>query len=224
MSSLAWGRIDAVILDMDGLILDSERMALGLLAQAAEDLGLPWRADVGLAMVGLDSRDSDQVIRRHLGADFPVAELRQAFGERYGAAIAERRIDAKPGVRELLDVLDKVGLPRAVATSTQRSRARAKLTAVGLFERFHGLVCGDEVARGKPAPDIFLAAARLLAAAPGSCLVLEDSNAGARGALAAGMRVVIVPDLLSPDADLLAAGTPVCASLHEVAAQFLSRA
>jgi beta-phosphoglucomutase-like phosphatase (HAD superfamily) len=216
--------IAAVILDMDGLILDSERMALALLAQSARELGLPWHADVGFAMVGLKASDSERVIRERLGADFPVADLLQAFGDRYEAAIDGGRIGTKPGIRELLDVLDEAVLPRAVATSTRRSRARAKLAAVGLLERFDGMVCGDEVARGKPAPDIFLAAAALLEAAPSSCLVLEDSNAGARGALAAGMRVVIVPDVLAPAADLVAAGTPICSSLHDVAAHLAREA
>lgn len=213
-------RVDAVIFDMDGLLLDSERVAVALFAEAAEALDLPWRHEVGLAMVGLNSRDSDSVIRRALGEAYPVDRLREAFGERYEAAIAERRIPLKPGAMELFERLDAIGLPRAVATSTRRSRALPKLDAVGLLSRVHIVVCGDEVARGKPAPDIFLAAAHALQVAPGDCLVLEDSNAGVRGALAAGMPTVMIPDLLQPDDDVLAAGVPLRDSLHCVAELF----
>jgi len=209
--------IAGVIFDMDGLLLDSERVALATVAAAAAELGLEWRAEVGLAMVGLNSKDGPAMIRRHLGDDYPVTELYEVFGRRYEAAIAEGRIPLKGGVGELFDVLDTLALGRVVATSTQRARAEPKLAAVGLLARLHGMVCGDEVAHGKPAPDIFLAAAARLGVPVANCLVLEDSNAGVRGALAAGARVVMVPDLLQPAADVQAAGVPLAGSLHELA-------
>ena len=89
----------------------------------------------------------------------------------------------------------RCAFPRAVATSTRRERARAKLARRGLLARFAALVGGDEVARGKPAPDIFLLAAARLGVAPADCVVLEDSEPGVRGALAAGMMPIMVPDL-----------------------------
>ena len=216
--------IRAVIFDMDGLLLDSERIALSIIADAALELGLPWRAEVGLAMVGLNSRDSDAIVRQHLGQDYPVDALRDAFGRRYEIAIDAGLIPAKDGAAELLDLLDALGLPRMVATSTRRSRAEPKLAAVGLLSRFHGMVCGDEVSRGKPDPEIFLAAAGRMGVAPQHCLVLEDSNAGIRGALAAGMRPVMVPDMLQPADDVLAAGVRLAASLLEVRDAFLADA
>ncbi len=208
--------IHAVIFDMDGLLLDSERIALFIINEVALELGLPWRAEVGLAMVGLNSRDSDAIVRQHLGQDYPLDTLRDAFGLRYEQAIDEGRIPAKAGAAELLDLLDHLNLPRMVATSTRRSRAEPKLAAVGLLSRFHGMVCGDEVSRGKPDPEIFLTAAKRLGVAPQNCLVLEDSNAGIRGALAAGMCAVMVPDLLQPAADVLAARVRLAASLLDV--------
>ncbi|MDD3352977.1 HAD family phosphatase [Zoogloea sp.] len=212
--------IQGVIFDMDGLLLDSERVALATVAEAAAQLGVPWRYDVGLALVGLNSRDGPAVIRQHLGEDYPTTELYETFGRLYEVAIVEGRIPLKAGVIELFEVLDALGTPRVVATSTRRSRAEPKLAAVGLLTRLHGMVCGDEVSLGKPAPDIFLAAAGRLGVPAANCLVLEDSNAGVRGALAAGARVVMVPDLLEPAADVRAAGVPRLASLHE-AASFL---
>lgn len=209
--------IRGIIFDMDGLLLDSERVALATVAAAAAELGLEWRAEVGLAMVGLNSQDGPAVIRHHLGDDYPVADLYEAFGRIYEEAIAAGRIPLKGGVMALFDVLDGLSLGRVVATSTRRSRAEPKLAAVGLLPRVHGMVCGDEVSRGKPAPDIFVAAAARLGVPVANCLVLEDSNAGVRGALAAGTRVVMVPDLLQPADDVRAAGVPVAASLHDIA-------
>ena len=219
----AAGDIHGIIFDMDGLLLDSERVALATVAAAATELGLEWRAEVGLAMVGLNSKDGPAVIRRHLGEDYPVADLYDAFGRIYEAAIAAGSIPLKGGVMELFDVLDGLSLGRVVATSTRRSRAEPKLAAVGLLPRVHGMVCGDEVSRGKPAPDIFLAAAKRLGVPVANCLVLEDSNAGVRGALAAGTRVVMVPDLLQPADDVRAAGVPVAVSLHDIAGFLVAR-
>ena len=216
--------IHAVIFDMDGLLLDSERVALATVAEAAAELGVTWRYEVGLALVGLNSKDGPAVIRQHLGEDYPTAALYDTFGRLYEMAIAEGRIPLKGGVTALFDVLDTLGLGRVVATSTRRSRAEPKLAAVGLLPRVHGMVCGDEVSRGKPAPDIFLAAAARLGVAVANCLVLEDSNAGVRGALAAGARVVMVPDLLAPADDVRAAGVPLAGSLHDLAGFLAGRA
>jgi HAD superfamily hydrolase (TIGR01509 family) len=163
------------------------------------------------------------VIRRHLGDDYPTAALYDTFGRIYEAAILAGRIPVKGGAAELFDQLDRRALGRVVATSTRRSRAEPKLAAVGLLPRVHGMVCGDEVVRGKPAPDIYFAAAARLGMPIEHCLVLEDSNAGVRGALAAGARVVMVPDLLQPADDLRQAGVPVAASLQDIAGFLATR-
>ncbi len=207
----------AVLFDMDGLLLDSERVAVALIARAAAALGQPWGPELGLSLVGIGARDCDAIIRRELGEHFPVAALRTAFDASYDAAIAAGEIPLKPGVVELFDLLEELGVPKAVATSTRRPRALAKLGAVGLTGRLAAVICGDDVERAKPAPDIFLAAARALGVEPEGCLVLEDSNAGVRGAQAAGMRVVMVPDLVAPAEDVLATGVRVVDSLDRVA-------
>jgi HAD superfamily hydrolase (TIGR01509 family) len=165
---------------------------------------------------GLNSQDGYRVMREAYGPDFPAEAHMAEFGRRYEAAIDAGRFDLKPGVHELFDRLDARGLKRAVATSTRRSRAIAKLDGVGVWPRLQGLVGGDEVARGKPAPDIYLAAARLLGVPIADCLVLEDSNTGVRGGLASGARVIMVPDLLPPAADVQARGVTVMDSLFEV--------
>ena len=208
----------AVLFDMDGLLLDSERVAYTIGRETSEHLGLPWTHDVAMSMIGLNARDGYRRVREAFGDDFPVAEHQAEFGRRYEAAIDAGRFELKAGAHELLDLLDARGVPRAVATSTRRSRAIPKLSGVGLWPRLHGLVGGDEVAQGKPAPDIYLAAARLLDVPIEACLVLEDSNTGVRGGLASGACVVMVPDLLAPAPDVIDRGVPVVGSLLDVRA------
>lgn len=210
----AWDApVGALLFDMDGLLLDSERLALALLAESARQLGIDWDEALGLAMVGRNVRDADALLARRYPGVPRIDELPAAFRARYDAHIAAHGVALKPGVAAMLERVERHDLPRAVATSTQRERALVKLDRAGLRRRFHAVVGGDEVERGKPAPDIFLAAARALEVAPQHCVVLEDSNAGVRGALAAGMRVVMVPDLLPPDADLAGLGVRILASL-----------
>ncbi|MDY0011764.1 MAG: HAD family phosphatase [Rhodocyclaceae bacterium] len=214
------GRVNGVILDMDGLLLDSERIALEIGRETALHLGAPWSREVALGMIGLNSKDGYRLLVESFGADYPVEAHQAEFGRRYEAAISAGRIPLKPGVRELFATLEARGIPMAVATSTRRSRALPKLAGVGLLERLQGVVAGDQVAQGKPAPDIYLAAARLLGTPPAACLVLEDSNTGVRGGLAAGGQVVMVPDLLPPAADVLAAGVAAVDSLLTISQLF----
>ncbi|MDP5238555.1 HAD family phosphatase [Uliginosibacterium sp. 31-16] len=206
----------AVIFDMDGLLLDSERVALGFFEQASRELGVAWSQEVGLSMVGLNSKDSDKLILQAFGADFPIEAHRQRFGELYEAAIVAGDIPLKPFARELLEYLAGARIPCAVATSTRRTRAEAKLMRAHLLQHFQALACGDEVSRGKPAPDIYELAAARLSVEPRDCLALEDSNAGVRAAVSASMNVVMVPDLLKPDADIRRYGVSVLESLKDV--------
>jgi HAD superfamily hydrolase (TIGR01509 family) len=206
----------AVVFDMDGLMLDTERLALRCWTIAIERLGLEFDAALMPAMIGRNSRDSRALVLERHGDDFPIDRLMQASQETYDAMVARDGVAVKPGLVALLDWLDARRIPRVVATSTRRARAEAKLAQANLLAGFAALVGGDEVERGKPMPDIFLLAATRAGVAPGDCIVLEDSEPGVCGALAAGMVPIMVPDILPPSATLLARNPLVLPSLGAV--------
>lgn len=209
----------AVIFDMDGLMLDTERLAPRAWVDAAVSMRVEFDMALTKPMIGRNFRDCQAIITDHYGADYPTAALMQAWHVAYDAIVAREGIIVKAGVWELLDWLDREGIPKAVATSTRRDRAQAKLAQTELLQRFATLVGGDEVAHGKPAPDIFLEAAVRLREPAAECFVLEDSEPGVHAALAAGMTPIMVPDLHLPSPALLAMQPLVLASLEELPAR-----
>jgi HAD superfamily hydrolase (TIGR01509 family) len=215
----AGGLPRAVIFDMDGLMLDTEPLAARAWTDAATTMAIAFDHAVTPRLVGRNFADCQALIREHHGADYPVDALMRCWHAAYDAIVEREGIAIKPGLAELLDWLEAHGIAKAVATSTRRSRALAKLVHTGLAHRFAALIGGDEVGRGKPAPDIFLAAAQRLQAHPDECIVLEDSEPGVRAALAGGMRAIMVPDLHPPAPDF-ADAVLVLASLHEVRLHF----
>jgi HAD superfamily hydrolase (TIGR01509 family) len=206
----------AVIFDMDGLMLDTEPLAARAWGDAAAALGVEFDAALALAMVGRNFADCAAMVRTHYGAEYPVDALLGSWHAAYDEIVEREGLVLKPGVLELLDWLERQAIPRAVATSTRRERARTKLARTTLLPRFHDLVGGDEVAHGKPAPDIYVEAALRLRVGVAGCLVLEDSEPGVRAALAARMVPIMVPDLHAPSAELLARELIVLPTLHHV--------
>jgi len=205
-----------VIFDMDGLMLDTEPLAARAWTDAAARIGVAFDRAVTPRLVGRNLPDCTMLIRAHHGDGFPVDDLMHAWHDAYDAIVASEGIVLKPGLAALLAWLEGERIPKAVATSTRRSRAEAKLALTHLAGRFAVLVGGDEIPRGKPAPDIFLEAAARLGVAPAACVALEDSEPGVNAALAAGMMPIMVPDLAPPSSALLARAPPVFASLVEV--------
>jgi len=213
--------IRAVIFDMDGLMIDTERMAQRAWQRAGAEFGFTLPDELYLQAVGRTAVATELLFRQGLGPDFPFSEIYTRKQHYLYTAIEQEGIPTKAGLLELLDLVDQQGLAKAVATSTARVLAVRKLTAAGLLHRFSTIVCGDEVPNGKPAPDIFLAAAQKLDTAPAACLVLEDSLAGIRAAHAAGMRAIMIPDLIQPPTDSAAMVYQVMGDLWKVV-EFLS--
>lgn len=179
-------------------MIDSEPIALVAWRAAFGELGHEAPDQLFLPLIGRNSRDSYSLLRAALGEEFPLDNVVSRLRFHSDAHISAHGIPLKSGLQELLDFLDSTHLSRAVATSTHNQRAWEKLRITGIASRFETLVGGDEVENGKPAPDIFLAAARRLGVSPERCLVLEDSEAGVQGAAAAGMTPIMVPDLVQP--------------------------
>ncbi len=207
--------VRAVIFDMDGLMLDSQRPATDAWTRAVASLGYRLTEDLNLQLLGRTPRDSDAILRAAFGADFPVDTARDAARQLFRELTRGRGIPVKPGLRELLDFLEGRAIQTAVASSSPRAACVRHLQQADLLQRFAVLVCGDEVTAGKPAPEIFLTAASQLGVRPEACVVLEDSFAGIRAAHAAGMIPIMVPDLHLPDEDTRTLAYSVVPTLHQ---------
>jgi HAD superfamily hydrolase (TIGR01509 family) len=207
--------IQAVVFDMDGLLIDSEALVREAMLQAARNVGHEMPISLCAAMIGLPELQGIRKIREHFGEAFPL-ELYLAEEKREVRAKLADGVVLKTGALELLDHLDELGLPRAVATSSSRANAREHLGHNGVFDRFTFIVAREDVERHKPNPDPFLKAAALMQVAPESCLALEDSHNGVRAAHAAGMMTVMVPDLLEPTGEMHEKCVTIAESLHRV--------
>ncbi|MCW5580648.1 MAG: HAD family phosphatase [Luteimonas sp.] len=209
-------RPDAVVFDMDGLMLDSERAIIDAFRRAAAEQGVAIAHDWWLGTIGQGDAACRALLAAHVGAvaaDAVLERGRALYDERAGRGIPHR-----PGIVALLDLLVRHRVPRAVATSTRRPLALRKLAASGLADHFDAICTSSDVARPKPAPDVYRLAAERLGVPPRRCLALEDSPTGLRAAHSAGMTVLLVPDLLAPDAATRALAHGVAASLGEVQA------
>ena len=190
----------AIIFDMDGLMLDTESIARIAWQRAGKDLGHDVTNEQFTSFIGRTSKDSDAMIRDLYGDGFSLDELKKRITYHWNAHVEQHGISRKVGLIELLDFLQTQPIRKGVATSTQRQFAIPKLG--DLLPYFDAVTTGDEVKNGKPAPDIFLLAASRLGVEPKDCLVLEDSIPGVTGAKAAGMHVIMVPDLVAPTPDI----------------------
>ena len=207
----------AVIFDLDGLMLDTERMARAAWIRALADYGMRLDEVAYLRVVGRSTRDSEtqaileEIFNAHLFYE-DLVQRRQAY---YDADIAENGIVIKPGLLELLAFLEERNIPKAVASSSGIRSVIARLERVGLAGQFEVLVGGDQVINCKPAPDLFLEAARQSGIAPGLCVALEDSEAGIRAAYSAGMLPMMVPDLKQPEPEIVALAYRVLPTLAD---------
>lgn len=207
--------IEAVIFDMDGTLHDTETVYHRALTSAVAAVGFTVSESFCHGLIGIPGKETDQMLKEHLGPAFPFDEYDRLYDAHCEALLAEG-IKLKPGALELLDHLDARRIPRAVATSASRRAAKLHLGRSGLAVRFAIVVTRDDVTRGKPHPDPFLEAAARLDVSPGQCLAVEDSFNGIRAAAAAGMMPVMVPDRLTPSAEIEALCVGIVRDLHEV--------
>lgn len=207
--------VKAVVFDMDGLLVDTEVVVFRAMQRAAGGFGGEMPFDTFQRMVGLQNAASDGIVLDHFGEGFDLAAWSAAvsahFREEMAAGIA-----LKSGAVEILDALDQVGLPRAIATSSSLAAVQQSLGPHSLVDRFHALITRDVQTRGKPHPEPFLKAAEALGIDPADCLALEDSHNGVRAAAAAGMMTVMVPDMLDATEEMQTLCVRIARDLHEV--------
>ena len=191
-------KLKGAIFDMDGLLIDTEKLYLRYWKQSAADFGYDMRDEHVYAIRSLARKYSIPKLKGFFGEDFPTEEVRAHRTELINAHIAEHGIDLKRGLFELLDYLRDKGIRLAVATATPRERTLKYLEKIGAADRFDAVVCGDMVTSGKPDPEIYLTAARELGLPPENCAAFEDSPNGLKAARAAGCQVIMIPDMTQP--------------------------
>jgi HAD superfamily hydrolase (TIGR01509 family) len=207
----------AVVFDMDGLLIDSEALYRDALLTAAAAIGKPLPIEIFHTLIGAPITHNRQRLLDHFGPDYDIEALFADASRRFHEEVDYENI-LKAGVTELLDRLEALGIPRAIATSSPHDAVDRHLGPSGLKSRFQAIIARGDYAQGKPAPDPFLTAAKALGVAPESCLALEDSHNGVRAAHAAGMMTVMVPDLLEPNDEMHEKCVVVAESLHRVLA------
>lgn len=211
-------RPSAVVFDMDGLLLDSERLARATFIRACRAFG--WEPDMSVynLCIGTTFETTERILKDNFGGEFPYDEIAELWETQYHDHALNRPIDLKPGARELLVRLQTLGIPRALVTSTERSTAIAKLRHADLEGYFVHIICGGETARGKPHPDPYRQATEQLALRAETCWALEDSDNGVRAAYAAGFEVFQIPDLLQPGSEVREFGHHILDDLTAVLA------
>jgi HAD superfamily hydrolase (TIGR01509 family) len=208
----------ALVFDMDGLLLDTERIALETFEIVCRQHNMPVEREIYFRCVGSNMAGTRDILQQALGPDFPYEPISKDWMSLYFERVSTQAVDLKDGALALLDLVERRGLPIALATSTHTSLATTKLRLAGLDRYFSAIIGGDAVARGKPDPEPYLAATRALGHAPSTCWAIEDSDNGVRSAHAAGLFVLQVPDLVQPSAAVRGLGHTIVNSLFDVAA------
>jgi HAD superfamily hydrolase (TIGR01509 family) len=215
--------VEAVIFDLDGVLIDSESVWDAARRDVVAESGGAWSDSATRAMQGMSSPEWSRYLHDELGVSLEPDEISRQVVERVLAAY-EREVPLLPGAVEAVRRLAG-RWPLALASSANRPVIDAVLRSAGLTECFSATVSGDEVARGKPSPDVYLAAAGKLGVEPGKAAAVEDSTNGLRSAAAAGMLVIAVPNReFPPTEDALALAELVLGSVGELTVESIEKA
>ncbi|MGN0419774.1 MAG: HAD family hydrolase [Acetatifactor sp.] len=213
----------AVVFDMDGVLFDTERLCQDSWIEVANRRGLPDMEIIFPKCIGRNANDSRQIVLEAYGADFDYEVFRREASDWFWKYLEENGLPVKEGVRELLNWLKEQGWRIGLASSTRRSSVISHLKQAGIKDFFEEIITGDMVEHSKPLPDIYLLACRKLMVDPAETYAIEDSPNGIRSAYRAGMKPIMVPDLLSPDGEMEQLSTCIFPGLLDVLDYFRSQ-
>ncbi len=207
-----------IIFDMDGVIFDSERACLSCWEEIAEEYGMSGIEEVFRRCIGTNHAQTADIVEEAyaavLGEGIAEKLLRES-SRRFHARYDGGNMPVKPGARELLTLLKEHGIPLGLASSTRRASVEKELGESGLLDFFDSITGGDAVKVSKPDPEIYLLAAGALGADPSRTWAIEDSYNGIRSAYAAGLRPVMIPDIIPPDEEMRRLSEVICADPAE---------
>lgn len=210
------GSMRAVVFDMDGVLFDTERLCMEGWKRIADKRGLRGMEETSRLCIGLNGNDTRQLVLERMGADFAYEEFRQQVSDWVWEHIRRQGLPVKPGVNKILPYLQQSGTAIGLASSTRYSSVVSHLKQAKIIDYFQVLITGDMIEHSKPQPDIYLLACKKLGVKPGEAYAVEDSPNGIRSAHAAGMKPIMVPDLIQPDAEMEALSCHICKDLTEV--------
>ncbi|QEY33656.1 HAD family phosphatase [Caproiciproducens galactitolivorans] len=194
--------IKAVIFDMDGTMFDTERVKMQAWAKAGQELHCADAHEIYGQIMGFTYEYVEKAFKDAYGKDFPYEDFIKLGTKYFKGYLAENGVPVKAGLYTLLDYLKANGYKIAVATSTQRKTTLHHLKSTNTLPYFDAIVCGDMLEKSKPDPDIYLKAAAALQVPPTECMAVEDSLNGITSAYRAGMKTVMVPDMVKPNSEL----------------------
>ncbi|MGN0601535.1 MAG: HAD family hydrolase [Oscillospiraceae bacterium] len=196
-------KIKAVVFDMDGVIFDTEKMYLDAWKTIGDKYGIDRADESALMCVGLSQTDSVKLLLERYGADFQVEKYHKEIRRLVEDKMSDEGIPMKKGVCEILNFIRECKIPLGLASSTQKNRVESLLSKAGIKDYFQVIVGGDMIEHSKPDPLIYLLACEKLDVDPHDSVAVEDSRNGVISAYRAGMRTLLVPDLIQPDEEMM---------------------
>ena len=210
--------LKTVIFDMDGLMIDSERISYRILKQKVEIMGFSCDLEFYKQLLGVNEQRGIFLLKQYYGPNFAAKAVLDQVHNELDKILLDEGVPLKTGLLSLLAQLKTQGILCAVATSSSQKRVRAILSKANIIDCFTAIVCGDEIVHSKPAPDIFLKVLEKTETLPQEALILEDSEAGIQAAFSAGIPVICVPDMKEPAPEFAEKTLAVVSSLSDVSA------
>ena len=207
-------KFKAAVFDMDGLILDSERTVLSIWEQIGEKYGFSNIREYGISVIGKNKKATIDEFERVYGE--PGDRYERELREIYNGLAAEGKVPLKPHTIELLSAMKNAGMKIAIASSSTREEVTSQMEVLGALPYFDTCVCGDQVTKSKPDPEIFLLACEALGVKPEEGVGLEDSFNGVRSCKASGLYTIMVPDIIQPDDEMKDLADVILPSLKDV--------